>query len=132
MRIMPRPVGLPRLTVRPLVSECSLIPLRLRPVSSATRPWPPSCAMVMALRESRQTLCGTITASAATIVAMTTQVSGSGWLPKTSSQREASEVAAMLSIVGLGSLGSYGIWQSGTYVRTVCSESWTRGSRRNL
>lgn len=114
------PCGLPRLTVRPLVSECRRIPVSWRPVSRAIRPWPPSWAMVMALRETHHRVCGTTRASAATKVARTTHRSGSGWVPISSSQRE---VAVLVSMFGGGSLWSYGVWQCGTYVRTVCSES---------
>ncbi len=79
------------------------MPVSVRPVSSATSPWPPSWAMVMALRAIRHSPCGTTTASAATRVAITTHRSGSGWVPETSSQREATEAVARWSMSGGGS-----------------------------
>src|ERR1044072_6258445 len=99
--------------------------------------------MGLALRGPRHSGCGTTTASEAASVASTTHRSGSGWLPKISSQREASDSEAVVCMVGGGSVGvgqrdltrgAIGgewwsgdgwAWQCGTYVRTVCSESWT-------
>ena len=61
-------------------------------MSSATRPWPPSCAMVMALRESRHTRVRDDRGERGDQpVAMTSHWSGSGCVPKTRSQRSASE-----------------------------------------
>src|SRR6185437_3373957 len=51
---MPKPYGFPYETVTPEVSACNRIPVSLRPVSSAATACPPSCAIVTALRASRQ------------------------------------------------------------------------------
>lgn len=79
------------------------MPVSWRPVSRATRPWPPSWAIVMALRERRQRVCGTTMASAAAMVAITTHRSGSDWVPTSRSQRSGSAVAAVLAMVSGGS-----------------------------
>src|SRR6478735_7960763 len=102
---MPTPVGFPRLTVRPLVSECRRIPESCRPVSRATRPCPPSCAMVIALRESRHMRFGTTATRAAVAVTTTSHCSGADWVPKTRSQRSPRSVLSMVRAAPSGARG---------------------------
>src|SRR5690606_20337219 len=52
VRIMPGPVGLPRVSVTPEVSECRRMPCSLRRVSTAASAWPPSWAMVIRPRDN--------------------------------------------------------------------------------
>src|SRR5882757_3344840 len=78
---MPRPYGFPRETVSPEVSECRRIPSSRRPDSRATRPWPPSWAMVTAFRVTCQAPLDSTAASASSAVTPISQRDGSGWVP---------------------------------------------------
>src|SRR6476469_1369585 len=72
---MPGPRGRPRETVSPEVSECSRIPLRRRPVSTAATPCAPSWAIVTTCRVSDQA-CDQSTSTSATTAAPSTTVDG--------------------------------------------------------
>src|SRR6266545_5029811 len=102
---MPAPVGRPRVRVRPDVSECSRMPRRRRPASTATRAWPPSWAMVIALRASTHAGRGTTTSSASAAVTTTSRYGGSGWVPQTRCQRSVTTLQPTRSLLALERLG---------------------------
>ena len=86
MATIPGPLGLPRDTVRPEVSECSRMPASLRPLTSAATPCAPSWAIVTTCRVIRQA-AGTATSSrAAAPVTSTAVAPGDGWVPTVSVQ----------------------------------------------
>ena len=86
MATMPGPVGLPRERVTPEVSACRRMPIKRRPVSTATRAWPPSWLMVTTCRVSDQARGMSTRASAARATAITTAGSGAGWVAVARSQ----------------------------------------------
>jgi len=87
--IMPGPFGAPRVTVRPDVSECNLMPSRERPVTVAATAWPASWHTVTSIRTSGQT---SITQTRATNpITPRTEASDAGVVVDTRRQRSSSQ-----------------------------------------
>src|SRR3954453_9256233 len=80
---MPGPWGRPTDTVTPEVSECSRIPLRRRPVSSAAMPCAPSCTIVTTCRVTRHVRGIRTRTADRSAVPATTAADGGGWVATT-------------------------------------------------